>query len=354
MDSLASPTGRKSQVTMMSQSSVLAAARKGAAPTTEFDFNLGVAKGKVAKGFDEKIPPQFRKFYTSQQYDVILQTLMLYFTAMFQLEWVIKTMERARKQHLEGYNPYTVAQRIRELEEEVEKLRLELSPLYSQLILKYSSYAKPQQDRMFFESLYTTLNAVLDEAFGRLGKKAEIEREVGALFRSKHFNMGQRHNQPARSVDTLSCKELYAIKHETTNRALNARMLASLFEKPPTIGVTVASVTNSPLISQYIMSPIVARSVMKDPETRHKMFSTMQPSDSARARRDVGNVFKSAAMLQGVDPSKLAAELPSMKASKETASEIGLMGQERARRLDSRHICWRGVYGARGSWLACG
>jgi hypothetical protein len=45
-------------------------------------------------------------------------------------------------------------------------------------------------------------------------------------------------------------KELYALKHETTNRALNARMLASLFEKPPALGVTVASVTNSPLITQ--------------------------------------------------------------------------------------------------------
>ncbi len=53
-----------------------------------------------------------------------------------------------------------------------------------------------------------------------------------------------------RSVDTLSVKELYALKSETENRALNARMLASLFEKPPSLAVTVASVTNSPLISQ--------------------------------------------------------------------------------------------------------
>jgi hypothetical protein len=57
-------------------------------------------------------------------------------------------------------------------------------------------------------------------------------------------------NQHCRSVDTLSVKELYALKSETTNRALNARMLSSLFEKPPTLPVTVASVTNSPLIAQ--------------------------------------------------------------------------------------------------------
>lgn len=42
-----------------------------------------------------------------------------------------------------------------------------------------------------------------------------------------------------RSVDTLSVKELYSLKHETTNRALNAKMLSSLYEKPPTLGVQV-------------------------------------------------------------------------------------------------------------------
>lgn len=73
-----------------------------------------------------------------------------------------------------------------------------------------------------------------------------------------------------RSVDSLTVKELYTIKNETENRALNAKLLSSLFEKPSTLGVTVASVTNTPLITQYIMSPIVARSMMKDPEARKK------------------------------------------------------------------------------------
>jgi hypothetical protein len=31
-----------------------------------------------------------------------MQTLLLYFVAMFQMDWVIKTMERSRKQHLDG------------------------------------------------------------------------------------------------------------------------------------------------------------------------------------------------------------------------------------------------------------
>lgn len=44
-----------------------------------------------------------------------------------------------------SYNPYVVAQRIHELDEEMSALRMELSPQYSALILKYSSYSKPQQ-----------------------------------------------------------------------------------------------------------------------------------------------------------------------------------------------------------------
>lgn len=32
----------------------------------------------------------------------LAQTCLLYFTALFQLEWVVKTMERSRKQHTEG------------------------------------------------------------------------------------------------------------------------------------------------------------------------------------------------------------------------------------------------------------
>lgn len=53
-------------------------------------------------GASPQIPPQFRKYYAGQQYDRLLQTVLLYFTAMFQLDWVVKAMERARKQHLEG------------------------------------------------------------------------------------------------------------------------------------------------------------------------------------------------------------------------------------------------------------
>ncbi|GFH17152.1 uncharacterized protein HaLaN_13718, partial [Haematococcus lacustris] len=189
--------------------------------------------------------------------------------------------------------------------------------------------------------MYDALIAILDDAFDRLKRRADIERDMGLLFRSKHFNLYKRKNQPLRSVDTLSVKELYALKHETSNRALNARTLASLFEKPPSLGVTVAAVTNSPLISQYITSPIVARSMMKDPEVRDNLLATGPPGSrgTGRLSRDakprspegihapgpdlsIGGVFRSAAMLKGVDPSKLQAQLGNMKLKPQDAADI--------------------------------
>jgi hypothetical protein len=43
----------------------------------------------------------------------------------------------------------------------------------------------------------------MDEAFERLKRKADIERELTALFRSKHFNTADRKYQPARCVVCL-------------------------------------------------------------------------------------------------------------------------------------------------------
>ena len=40
-----------------------------------------------------------------------------------------------------------VASRIQELSEEVAALRLDISPMYAELLLKYASYDKGQQDR---------------------------------------------------------------------------------------------------------------------------------------------------------------------------------------------------------------
>eukprot|EP00798_Chlamydomonas_sp_ICE-L_P007997 gene7997-1224_t len=379
--------------------------KQAVVPSTveSFDFNLQTAKNTVRKNMDEKIPSAFKKFFQSPQYDRLLQTCILFFTAMFTNKWIVKSMDKARKQHVEGYNPYVAVARMRELDEEMKSLKMEISPIYSGLILKFSSYKNPQQDRAFFESLYETLISVCELAFQhQLGHRPEISQEIGVIFRSRHFNMYKRKNLPPRSVDTLGVKELYAIKNESSNRILNARMLSTLFEKPPSIGITVASVTNSPLISQYISSPVVSRALMKDPEARnnvttsplisqyisppvvshalmkdpearnnvttsplisqyisppvvshalmkdpearYNMYKTMNNPGKDKGkggmlksddvRRSIGAVFRSTAMLHGVDTSKLPSALEKMSMGEVGKSGVGIMCVDRAYKQD--------------------
>lgn len=215
-------------------------------------------------------------------------------------------------------------------EEDIQSLKLQISPIYSGIILMHSTYEKPQQDRMFFESLYESLIGVADEAFLRLGKRAEIEREIGMLFRSKHFNLYNRKNAPSRSVDSLTVKELYSVKNETTNRALNAKLLSSLFEKPETLGVQIASVTNTPLVTQFVSSPIVARSMMKDPEARKTILKKSLDSANGKEKKSIANVFKAGAMLRGIDPSKLRDKVKTMQMGSEAKKGLGIETDRKA------------------------
>eukprot|EP00798_Chlamydomonas_sp_ICE-L_P027098 gene27098-2322_t len=301
--------------------------------------------GKVAKNFYDKTPSIFKKFFASPQCERLVRTFILYFASAFIIDWIIKAMEKARKQHVEGYNPYMAVARMKELEEETKSLKVEISQAYSMLILKYSNYEKPQQDKAFFESLYETLIAAMDEAFPRMNKHQEIEEEIGLMFRSRHFNMYERKNKPA------SVKELYATKNESNNRILNARMLASLFEKPTSTGITVASVTNSPLVSGYISSPVVSRALMKDPEARENMFKEqkklMERNTERKAgttpnatgvRKNIGAVFRSTALLNGVDTSKLAENLQTMSMGESAKAELGMVDKEHAVTQRSRAL----------------
>lgn len=304
---------------------------------SDFDFNIQNAKAKVYRvlAADENVPGPFKKFFNTPLYDRLINALLLYFTTRFQNEWLTKAMDKARKQHLEGYNPYQVAAKLQDLEEEQEQQKVEISPIYSEIILKHSNFQKPQQDRIFFESLYETLIALLDDAFSKLNKRADIEREMGLLFRSRHFNLYKRKNQPPRSVDTLSVKELYTIKHETTNRALNAKLLSSLYEKPVNLGVQVASVTNSPLITNFIQSPIVARSLMKDPEAREKLFQSLREQNEDTPGHKLSNVFKGVAQIKGVDTTNLKQEIRKLKPTESGLASVGIVteaGDRRSRR----------------------
>lgn len=82
-----------------------------------------------------------------------------------------------------GYNANAMAARLKELEDEGTTAVQSLSHPYCAVILKYSSYTKPQRDKHFFELLIASLAAVLGEVFERLDRQPVIEQELGRLFR---------------------------------------------------------------------------------------------------------------------------------------------------------------------------
>lgn len=83
--------------------------------------------------------------------------------------------------------------------------------------------------------------------------------QVGDLFRTRAFNFHARKAAPPRSLDTLTLRELYALKTETSNRALSAKMLADIYKRLESIHVQSTCHINTPLITQCLQSPIVSR-----------------------------------------------------------------------------------------------
>eukprot|EP00210_Caulerpa_lentillifera_P006420 g6132.t1 len=59
----------------------------------------------------------------------------------------------------------------------------------------------------------------------------DIEVEVGHLLRGESFNSAKRRHNTPRSIDTLSLRQLYEIKHGTRNTSLNAKVLTELYKK---------------------------------------------------------------------------------------------------------------------------
>ena len=82
---------------------------------------------------------------------------------------------------------------------------------------------------------------------------------MGDLFRTRAFNFHARKAAPPRSLDTLTLRELYALKTETSNRALSAKMLADIYKKLENIHVQSTCRINTPLITKCLQSPIVSK-----------------------------------------------------------------------------------------------
>lgn len=239
-----------------------------AVSSSMLQFDLQATKAQVIKELNTILPNSIKKFMHQPTFDKISRTCLLFFICTFQRKLIQQALDKARKQRLEGYDLAAVGLKIAELERDAESLKAELSPLYSMILLRHSSYQHVNRDRLFFEGLYIVIINICDDALAALEIRHDIEILLGKLFRGRYFNLYDRMNSTPRSVDTLSLKELYAIKHETTNRALNSKLLSSLNARVQALNISGSSVNNSPLIYDSISSVITARALIKDPEFR--------------------------------------------------------------------------------------
>ncbi|GBF94644.1 hypothetical protein Rsub_07380 [Raphidocelis subcapitata] len=253
--------------------SAAGAARQQAAPP-DIEFSLEASKAKVAKALLEGAPASsaaLARFLAGALFDRLLRTLLLMFAARFQRGALARCVERARQQHLEGYHAALISGRMAELEREEAAQRASLAQPWAELLLRHSSFRRPQRDRQFFEAVFSALEGGLLEALGRLGHDAEVSTELGALFRGP-FNAAARRHRPPRSVDTLGVEQIWALKHEGGDRALRGKLIASLAEKASTLSVSVAALSNTPLVASAITSPIVARGALADPKRRDELL----------------------------------------------------------------------------------
>lgn len=221
----------------------------GAQGATPEGFNLQEVKNAAFKDYAEGAPQRFKKFFNTPLFDRLLHTCVLLFVARFQIEALSKSIEKYNRMK-DGDRSSAAEARIRQLAAEVEHYRAELSPLYGSVLMNYSDYKNPQQDKHFFETFYDVLAAVMRDAFASQRNDAAIEVELGSIFRTNHFNLANRTHNPPRSIDTLSLRELHALKTEGSSLSLNAKMFTSLCEKPTALGVQSASFATSELIGR--------------------------------------------------------------------------------------------------------
>jgi len=176
--------------------------------------------------------------------DRFLHTAILYFVAFFQLQALQRSKKAASRAECAA------------LKREMHHHLQELSPIYATIIMQESDYHHTQQDKKFFEGLYETTTEILMQAFQGQRRQAILEEELGRVLRTNQFNTlaNRRRSAGHISQSSLTVRELYALKHEG-DPSLNSRTLANLYQKKANQGsVTLASVSNSPLIGNVISS----------------------------------------------------------------------------------------------------
>merc|ERR1712222_58706 len=93
--------------------------------------------------------------------------------------------------------------------------------------------------------------------FSAQRRGAELEAELGRVFRTERFNIARRRQQARVSgrAETLPIRELYRLRHEG-DPTLNARLLSDLHPRRQASGVQKASVDCSPCMSGLLVAAL--------------------------------------------------------------------------------------------------
>ena len=127
--------------------------------------------------------------------------------------------------------------------------------------MKFSRYQAPQQDRIFFESLYEFITTVVCAAFSP-EHKVRIENEMHRILRSQAFNLMVRKNDGEHHTKkNFSSRDLYALRN--SGEGSTGRKILTLLHPRRTAAdnVSNALAKRSPLASMLVPQP------MQDPDS---------------------------------------------------------------------------------------
>ncbi|XRB13997.1 protein phosphatase 1 regulatory subunit 36 [Pseudoscourfieldia marina] len=221
-------------------------------------------KTKVERQMDETMPTRLKRFCQTDLCTNLLSSLLMYLVSHFLTE-VAQRREAREKEQMEkgaGAFPDNTAGRksSSEIAEERDYHLHCVGETYARVVVGNKDLSQDtQKERMFWEELLRFLNLAMAEAFVDQRHNAEIERELGRIFRGSSFNLTARQQEDAaRSamiVDRIPLKELYARK--TDEDVLRSRRFILDVRKKPTLSepLTALAAQRTPLLRQLMPTP---------------------------------------------------------------------------------------------------
>mmetsp|Transcript_72699 Transcript_72699/g.151861 ORF Transcript_72699/g.151861 Transcript_72699/m.151861 type:complete len:315 (-) Transcript_72699:343-1287(-) len=219
--------------------------------------------------------PCFKNFYKSQLCDDFLCAALDHFAALLRVEDMMNARVAGKKPQ-DIPPPSAEEKQAASLLEQTVK---EVSTFYCYTIMQFSRYKAAQQDRMFFESLYEFITAVVCAAFPTQ-HRFRIEDEVSRIVRSDTFNLTKRKNDSNHHTKMyFTSRELYVLRY-AGDGFMGRKILAALHPRRHAgDSVNTAIQRRSPLAAMLVPSP----AEIAQQAARHKQAAAASASPKLRS-----------------------------------------------------------------------